>query len=155
MTLLSEGLLCCCLDWQLGETRLFNGIRVVKRSVRTRRRRTPLRPKVQAGPNHSKFQSLACQTRVCEAFAPNSPRAGGDEVLDAGAHAGCPGKHQLDRMSPGRRIPKLSDGVMPTRVTYALPQHSDASISATLSAVRHRIHSKRQLAENASLFGVG
>jgi hypothetical protein len=47
-----------------------------------------LRPKVQAGPNHPKFQSLACQTRVCEAFAPNSPRAGGDEVLDAGAHAG-------------------------------------------------------------------
>ncbi len=50
-----------------------------------------MRPKVQAGPNHPKFQSLACQTRVCEAFAPNSPRAGGDEVLDAGAHVGCPG----------------------------------------------------------------
>jgi hypothetical protein len=44
-----------------------------------------LRPKVQAGPNYPKFQRLACQTRVCEAFAPNSPRAGGDEVLDAGA----------------------------------------------------------------------
>ena len=76
--LLSEGLHCCCLDWQLGETRHFlNGIRVVKRSIRTRRRRAPLRPKVQAGPYHPKFQSLAFQAGVREAFAPNSPRAGG------------------------------------------------------------------------------
>ena len=62
-----------------------------------------LAPKVQAGPITRSFRAWPARPGSVKRSCQTRPRAGGDEVLDAGAHAGCPGKHQLDRMSPGWR----------------------------------------------------